>query len=127
VTLFIRLLSNFHLFVTQKAFCDLCVVTKEKGKRRSFEFFINLFIVTASNKVTNGHNWKLGSKGLCDIPYNKIQKAAQNSFKRPLLRHFLWEIIKAPATSIAFPLWPVRLCICDLHIVTVFVLVIECK
>jgi hypothetical protein len=34
----------------------------------------------------------------------------QNSFKRPLLRHFVCEIVKAPATSIALLLWPVRHC-----------------
>jgi hypothetical protein len=39
----------------------------------------------------------LESKGPCDIPYKKNPKGPQNSFKMPLFRHFVWEIVKAPA------------------------------
>jgi hypothetical protein len=35
-------------------------------------------------------------------------KGLPNSLKRPLFRHFVWEIVKSPATSIALPLWLVR-------------------
>jgi hypothetical protein len=38
----------------------------------------------------------------------KNLKDPQNSFKRTLLRHFVWEIAKAPATNITLPLWPVH-------------------
>jgi hypothetical protein len=48
----------------------------------------------------------LGSKDPCDIQKNP--KGHQNSFIRPLFKHFVWEIVKAPATSIA--LWPVCPC-----------------
>jgi hypothetical protein len=43
--------------------------------------------------------------------HTKNPKGYQNSFKRPLFGHFVWEIVKAPATSILLLLWPVRPCI----------------
>jgi hypothetical protein len=40
----------------------------------------------------------LGSKGLCDIPYKKIQKALKISPKG-LFSHFVWVIEKATTTK----------------------------
>jgi hypothetical protein len=52
----------------------------------------------------------LGSKGLCDIPYKKIQKAPKVSFKGVSLNFFIEDCI-GPTTNVAAslrPLWPVR-------------------
>jgi hypothetical protein len=49
----------------------------------------------------------LGSKGLYDIPYKKIQKAS----KRPIFWHFVWEIEETTATKVSLPLWQVRFCL----------------
>jgi hypothetical protein len=51
----------------------------------------------------------LGSKGLCDTPYKRIQKSS----KRPLFWHFVWEIVKAPATKVSLLIWPVWPCLAD--------------
>jgi hypothetical protein len=43
------------------------------------------------------------------LQHTKNPKTPQNSFKSFFFRHFVWDIVKAPATSIALPLWPVGL------------------
>jgi hypothetical protein len=49
--------------------------------------------------------------GLSDHPYKKILNVLKTPLKGPFFRHFLWEIVKAPATNVAWLLWPVRPCI----------------
>jgi hypothetical protein len=57
---------------------------------------------------------------------NSIQKNPKgpwNSLKKPLFRHFVWENLEAPATSIALLLWPDRpwsLWTLDLHLIRIF-------
>jgi hypothetical protein len=42
--------------------------------------------------------------------HTKKFKGPQNSTKRLVLWHFVWEIMKAPATNVALLLWPARSC-----------------
>jgi hypothetical protein len=39
------------------------------------------------------------SKGICDHPYKKIQKAPKIPPKSPFFKSFVYEIVKAPATN----------------------------
>jgi hypothetical protein len=40
--------------------------------------------------------------------HTKTFKKPLNSFRKPLFWHFVWEIVKAPATNFALLQWPVR-------------------
>jgi hypothetical protein len=53
---------------------------------------------------------RLGSKGLCDHPYKKIQKAPKTPLKSPFfdILYGALTIPCEPATNVALLLWPVR-------------------
>jgi hypothetical protein len=62
--------------------------------------------------MNTGANWDKKASAMDQkapvIFHTKNPIGPRNSFKKPLFRHFVWEIVKAPATSIALLLWPVR-------------------